>query len=91
MNYKVFYGLESETLEAVRRNTPMCHGSLDYALLEALITEDAGSLIVFELTGDDGTHLNREQIKEVVARRRDELLRKLPTSYPSAHVKPTGS
>jgi hypothetical protein len=81
MKYRVLYGLEAETLEAVRQRLLITHISLDNALLEALITEDAGPLIVFEMTSEDGKCLDRQQIKKMLVTRRAELLRKLPAQY----------
>jgi hypothetical protein len=55
--------------------------TLHDALWTAMQCNDLGSEIAWEIDGDDGTALYRNQIAEAVRIRRSELLANPPRSY----------
>ncbi len=61
--------------------------SLHDALYDAMLINDAQAIVngrlqvVWEIEGDDGSRLGREEIKRLILQKRQELLAKPPQKY----------
>lgn len=60
---------------------PIARESLHDVLWRAMRCHDLGEGIAWEIEGDDGTKLNRQQIAEMVRLRRSELTENPPRLY----------
>jgi hypothetical protein len=60
---------------------PKVADSLDDALWWAMKVNDAAREIAWEIEGDDGSRLGRQEIAEAVRRRRPDLMANPPKKY----------
>jgi hypothetical protein len=84
MSYNVWFGLartQAEFTSMKPQWMPKIRDSLDEALSDAMKINDAGQETVWEIEGDDGSRIGRQEIVEMVRQRRQELIAKLPQKY----------
>jgi len=90
MNYKIWFGLaesEAEFHSLKRGWMPKVRDSLHDALWDAMMINDARVIangreqVVWEIEGDDGSRIGRQEIVSLVWERRQELTAKPPQKY----------
>jgi transcriptional regulator with XRE-family HTH domain len=84
VQYKIWAGLartEAEFASMKPHWMARIRDSLHDALWDAMKINDDGRQTVWEIEGDDGSRLGREEIVEIVRQRRWELTAKPPTKY----------
>jgi hypothetical protein len=84
MAYKIWAGLartQAEFASMKPRVMPRSRDSLHDALWDAMRINDGGREIAWEIEGDDGSRLDRQEIIERVWRRRHELIANPPKKY----------
>jgi hypothetical protein len=84
MAFRLWWGLAKTQEEFAARKPswmPRVADSLDEALWWAMKVNDLGLEIAWEIEGDDGTRLDRQEIVEMVRRRRHELIANPPKKY----------
>lgn len=84
MNYKIWCGLARTQAEFASMKPhwmPRIRDSLHDALWDAMKINDDGEQTVWEIEGDDGSRISRQEIVEMVRQRRHELAAKPPQKY----------
>jgi hypothetical protein len=90
VNYKIWIGLaqsEEEFLSMKRGWMPKVRDSFHDALWDAMMINDAQVIangrqqVAWEIEGDDGSHVGRQEIANLVRERRQELAARRPQKY----------
>lgn len=84
MAFRLWCGLaktQEEFAAAKPRWMPKVADSSDDALWWAMKVNDLGLEIAWEIEGDDGSRPNRQEIAEMIWRRRHELIANPPKKY----------
>jgi hypothetical protein len=84
MKYKIWFGLARTQAEFESMKPhwmPKIRDSLHDALWDAMNIDDDGKQIAWEIEGDDGSRIGRQEIVAMVRQRRQELTAKLPQKY----------
>jgi transcriptional regulator with XRE-family HTH domain len=84
VQYKIWAGLartEADFMSMKPRWMPKVRDSLYDALWDAMRINDDGKQTVWEIEGDDGSRMGRQEIAELVRQRRWELTAKPPKKY----------
>jgi transcriptional regulator with XRE-family HTH domain len=82
--YKIWFGLAKTKAEFASMKPhwmARIRDSLRDALWDAMKINDGGREIVWEIEGDDGSRIGREEVVEMVRQRRRELTAKPPKKY----------
>lgn len=84
VQYKIWFGLartEAEFASMKARWMPRLRDSLHDALWDAMRINDDGKQTVWEIEGDDGSRIGRDEVVAMVRQRRWELSAKSPQKY----------
>ena len=84
MSFKLWYGLAKTQEEFAAMKPGWTHrvaDSMDEALWLAMKVNDDGRAIAWEIEGDDGSRLNRQEIIERVRQQKHELIANPPKKY----------
>ncbi len=84
MRYKLWYGPARTQAEFTSMKPlwgPRIRDAFHDALWDAMKINDDGQHIVWEIEGDDGSRIGRQEIVEMVRQRRHELTAKPPQKY----------